>query len=157
MQFGDMRLDRALTLWRPWGEAFRDLGKPVENRSWGPTLRQLRPGDLLALHNGQKWDKDGAEFIRRLTGVTIRPEDSVAGAITLVVRYCGHVDVEHAPQRILSTGWAFGPVCWLVDCVVPVEPLRCSGAQGLWTLNPDQRATLLRQWLAAQNGGGMPE
>lgn len=45
---------RALTLWPEWAWAVMWLGKPIENRTWQPSEKQLAPGQRLAIHAGAR-------------------------------------------------------------------------------------------------------
>lgn len=118
---------RAITLHRPWGLAIAQHGKDIENRSWQPYPSTLKPGDLLAIHNGQKWDKEGARFIWELLGIEVKAEDDPAGAIIAVVRFDGCVESSPSP-------WFVGHYGWLLSQRVPIPAIACKSQQGLWVV-----------------------
>ena len=59
---------RCLTLRRPWAWAVAHAGKDVENRDW---QCPLPPGTIVAIHAGQKFEADGAEWIEREMGIAV--------------------------------------------------------------------------------------
>lgn len=115
---------KAITLHRPWGYAIAHLGKDIENRTWNCWLPT---GSLLAIHNGQKWDKAGVEFIKQLGLEPPTQEEDKAGGIIAIVRFQGNITQS-------DSHWFFGPVGWQLSDVVPVEPVFCKGSQGLWSV-----------------------
>lgn len=119
-----------VTLHRPWGYAVTDLGKPVENRNW-PCF--LAVGQLIAIHNGQKWDKEALEWIHRLDSRfdLLRPESSYpAQHVIAIARFAGNVTESESP-------WFSGPIGWQLEDVVKIEPIACPGSQRIWYLTGD--------------------
>lgn len=162
---------RALTILQPWAHLIVHGAKRVENRTWEPTARGLRVGDYLALHAGRSVDLsswDGAyetmpntepralgdlvergtftvpERARRELVRTLVP----LGAVVGVARLAG-VERE-APAD--DPYWC-GPWGWRLGEVVAIEPVPCSGAQGLWALPPDVLATVRARYRAARLPG----
>lgn len=118
---------RAVTLHRPWGYGIAYLDKRHENRNW---KCPLDTGDYLAIHNGQKWDEDGAEFIRQLNSSELidnpTPENDLAGRIIAIAQFAGNETESDSP-------WFFGEYGWKLENVIAIEPVPCRGQQGLWT------------------------
>ena len=120
---------KGLTLHRPWGYAIARLDKRVENRSWACWLK---PGDYIAIHNGQKWDKNASRFIREMGDSETKSDAEIntPGMIIAVARFDGNIKDED-PGR---SPWFFGPYGWLLSEVVEIEPVLAKGQQGLWNL-----------------------
>jgi hypothetical protein len=119
---------KAVTAHRPWGYAIAFLDKRIENRIWPCPLPV---GSYLAIHNGQKWDKDGDAFIQKLNASELienpTPENDPAGAIIAIARFVGNVKEDKSP-------WFFGPYGWKLENVIAIEPVYCRGQQGLWNV-----------------------
>lgn len=131
MDRGDVM--KAITLIRPWPWAILHAGKRIENRSWAPSLK---PGDLLAIHAGNKWDQVDANWIARYFNISVPSKaDHVAGAIVGIARFVGVV--YKSPNE-----WFFGPVGWLLDDVRAIDPIPCRGALGLWSPSADIQAQI---------------
>lgn len=136
---------RGLTLLRPWPWAFLNgpehKQKRVENRTWHPP----KDTDWIALHSGKGWDPQGAEYIHRATGIALPAEsEHPSSQIYAVCRLEGvfefrpdigiNIDFDLVEPSISL--WAFGPYCWVISDLVPlVNPIACSGAQGLWKIS----------------------
>lgn len=142
----DFRDLRALTLWRPWDYPVADGSKPVENRPNPPPISLL--GEVIAIHAGQRYDYDGANFIRK-NGYKLPHfyEPKRVGAIVGLARIAGWLDRRSAdatPQflrghnleeRITSLDqdrWWMGPVGILLTEARPMKPVHCRGMQGYW-------------------------
>ena len=157
---------RGLTLWRPWDQAFytpAGVGpgpKLVENRdTWWPYrfTGQMQDGTAealpdrplwIALHAGQKLDKQALAWIRQLglPGFVPGPSGVITGVVRLVrvidVDWIGREGREDPNLRRLAP-YAFGRYSWEVgDTIRLPEPVPCTKAQGvrcfqgLWTLPP---------------------
>lgn len=162
----------ALTIVQPWAELVVRGPKRVENRTWEP--RGLRVGDYLAIHAGKRLDADcwdGAietaisagllaslpvlakldETPCRKRGDRFDPQKAYAqsavpySAVVGVARLAG---VERAAPA--GDPWWFGPVWWRLDNVVAIPPVPCSGAQGLWALDPATLNAVRDAWKAAR-------
>jgi hypothetical protein len=139
---------KALTLWRPWPYVIfhpdPEKRKTIENRTWAPPAPMF--GQLIAIHAGKRWDRDGAEYIEDIIGEYRDDEDDPSGVIVGVVRVVrvfndDHHKALHAMGRrcdpLTRSPWAFGPVCWVLEDAIPfAKPIPCRGAQGLWNV-PD--------------------
>jgi hypothetical protein len=122
---------KALTVHRPWGYGIAYLDKGIENRTW-PCILSI--GSYLAIHNGQKWDKDGETFIRKLNVSELienpTTENDPAGAIIAIARFAGNVTEDKSP-------WFFGPYGWKLENVIAIDHVYCRGQQGLWNVPED--------------------
>lgn len=145
---------RGLTLHRPWGRCFllppsKVAGpKRVENRTWYPrwACQAMHRGIAhawrervlwLALHGGQKLDREALDQVRILGWPDLHPGEP--GQIVAVCRLARVLDVQalgHRHAEVTAHGWwARGPYLWEVDRVVELpDPVPCRGAQGLWRL-----------------------
>lgn len=119
----------AVTLWRPWPYAIMRLGKDYENRTW---KCWLKPDSYLAIHAGKRWDESGAGWISGNFGVHVLPArlKHTEGAIVGIVRFGGNIKLDNSP-------WFSGPVGWRLYEPVPIDPVPCSGKQGLWVVEGD--------------------
>lgn len=131
---------KALTLRHPWAFAICYWGKRIENRSWRPQT-ELRIGHRFAIHGGRAPAgvdnvryviETGKELVKKfglppgfsdLTGNDIVRSGIVATAVLKDV-----VTRSDDP-------WFEGKYGWVLDEVIVLpEPIRCPGAQGLWTV-----------------------
>lgn len=144
---------KALTLTAPWGWAIAIGAKRVENRDWLPTPAELRPGELLAIHQGKTYDDEAAAWIRDrfpLLKVPTKEEMTAAGqlgAFLGVARYLGAVqDPEDLFPDVAQLWWFMGPNGWRLQLVVSFlgEPLPARGFQKLWNVKASDRDVLLR-------------
>lgn len=130
---------KGLTLHQPWAWAVTDLGKDVENRMWPPPAHAIRRE--IAIHAGLRIDA-GAVLHLRECGYD-PPTQGWARGVVVAVAILGGVRAPYSGDG----GWhEFG--CWgwvLANVRVLREPVRCLGAQGLWTLPPDVEAAVRRQ------------
>lgn len=121
---------RAITVHRPWGIAIAQYGKNIENRTW---RCWLQPGDFIAIHNGAKFDATAVKDIQQITGIydgSMNPVEDPAGAIIAIAKFQGNITESNSP-------WFCGPIGWELSDVIPIEPVYCKGAQGLWTIPED--------------------
>lgn len=128
-----------LTLRRPWPLLIAKGIKRIENRPWHPEPR-LQPGEWFAIHAGKKTDLRCQPMALR-NGVSIdiffgHPPANTESAIVAVAKYGGYT-------RASEDGWFFGPIGWILDDVVEVDPVPCKGAQQLWRV-PDDVADRVR-------------
>lgn len=127
---------KALTIWQPWAWAIAARLKPVENRTWAPPSWMI--GKYIAIHAGKKVERDrDAIDVWKLMLERTAPErkrgiptklvlgELPTSAIVAVARLVRVVEVSDDP-------WFVGPYGWWLEEVVQIEPIACSGAQGLW-------------------------
>lgn len=131
---------RAITLHRPWPGAMAYLGKSFENRTWASWLT---PGEWVAIHAGKKFDKEGAQWIKRVFGSegteAFLCSDNHPTGVILLARFKQNVEAS-------DSLWFTGPVAWEFDQRILLdEPVDCSGKQGIWQLSTAQRASVLAQ------------
>ncbi|KQR41258.1 hypothetical protein ASF71_01020 [Deinococcus sp. Leaf326] len=134
---------KALSLSRPWNPAIERHGKGVENRPrWAPhphLMAQARRivGQDIALHSSGTYDKAGADYIERVTGVRYGRKDSPDKAITSVVHVTGLL-LPGDPCPEGQEKWYFGSVALVLDKVrVLAVPVATPGGLGLWNLKTE--------------------
>ena len=137
---------KALTLWPEWAYAVARLDKDGENRTW--RLFDSLIGVPVAIHAGvrpvagvredtDRWEElDSFRYSCKIVGVskeaghTFRRIDAVRGHIVAVVTF--GEPTQHSPSPwAANDGQWFWPITSLR--VLP-EPVKCKGAQGLWTV-----------------------
>ncbi|MBZ9713780.1 ASCH domain-containing protein [Deinococcus multiflagellatus] len=131
---------RALSLSRPWTTAIELHGKRTENRTrWTdhPHLMaqaQRMVGEDLALHSSGTYDKQGALYVQRHTGVLYGRKDTADKAITSVARVeCLLRAGDPCPPG--QEAWYFGDTALLLANVrVLPEPVWVAGGLGFWTV-----------------------
>lgn len=111
---------KALTVCQPFAERIRLGLKPIENRTWSTSYR-----GQLAIHAGKSrsWLQPGDD--RRYPGM-------VFGAVVCLVELYDCVDYLNLPRELEDHEDAFGPFCFLLRNVQPIEPVYVRGMQGLW-------------------------
>lgn len=115
-----------LTCRNPWAWAIAHAGKRIENRV-NPLPCEV--GDFIAIHAGAQLDPAGEEWIRAHLGISCYSNPRYR-SIVAVGRYGGAVQNSSDP-------WAMpGYVHNLLEDVIAIEDVPCSGQQGLWTI-PD--------------------
>lgn len=152
---------RALTLWRPWSWAVCHAGKRIENRPWAPPRSIV--GQYLALHAGKMYDKACVVLMREMgLADPPLPERCPQGivAVCKVMRsYSACTETEEQLEHLRDVvtaahpgqrQWIFGPYCWVLEEVTPIEPVPCKGAQGLWSVPEDVLETVRQRWNAAR-------
>ena len=125
----------ALTVHDPWPFAFTMLGKRIENRSWTPSHKQLRPGDAFALHGGRR-EKEAIRCARRRAYQTeilrtklgdekLWDPPPIEGIFALAT-FGGIITESDNP-------WFIGPKGWVIDELFSLfHPVPARGKQGLW-------------------------
>lgn len=156
---------KALTLWRPWSDAIVRGPKRIENRTWAPPAAIM--GRFIAIHAGRKFDDGGGcDLMAMGSGWTgpLEPKDSPEGIVGIARiigalatgrdaargipgEVTGYFPTTNPPdellariRRMVDDRWWIGPVGWLLDDVLAIEPVPCRGAQGLWTVPADVEA-----------------
>ncbi len=142
---------KALTIYQPWAHAIAYLGKRIENRTWAPPISSL--GRRIAIHAGKTIQPEVVEWLI-LDGFLeddFQPQDLTRGAVVALATLESWItDGKQVPDD--QRYWWNGPVGWLLKDVVPIEPVPCRGAQGLWDLPADVE----RQVSEALNDGDEP-
>lgn len=147
---------KALTVWRPWSDAIVRGPKRVENRTWPPFV----VGGRIAIHAGKRYqDLDNASEWPWPAGFVPPHEVDSPTGIVGVARLVGALDVRHGRRYLQRADdadrarldaldrdpWWAGPVGWLLDDVVAIEPVPCRGAMGLWTVPAAVAAEVVRR------------
>lgn len=142
-------VEDALTLMQPWGSIIAGLPcltrpKRVENREWAPPPRIA--GRWLAIHAGKGWDQAG---LLALVAMGVRAIDWPKASVVACCRVTGYLDARVDPPLLVGDlpswarsamaieehTWWTGPVGWLLDSVVPIEPVGpIRGQLGVWEL-----------------------
>lgn len=161
-----------LTEHQPWGSLIAEKLKPIENRDWPPPPRLIGSDeDLVAIHAGKQYDKEGEEWVRQHFPELKWPapvEYSRASAI-LAVAQVAHViartkrNVEH--PRVIYAGdalerglvtveqlrWFTGEYGWVFGEVVKLPtPVPCRGMQKLWRVPSELLPQVRQQFRAAR-------
>lgn len=154
----------ALTLIQPWAWAIAHAGKRVENRTWKPP-RSLIDG-YIAIHAGKKLDSEAAEDLRD-DGHDVPPLLE-RGAIVAVARVLGWArydrfirdadataeDFGGVPRAradlAVRSAWFAGPIGWILDDVIAIDPVPILGAQGLWTVPTEPADVVRERWKEAR-------
>lgn len=138
---------RGLTLWRPWALAILAGPKRVENR---PRAWNIQ-GELLALHNGLRFDHRSAVQIAAAwedyPGVDEPTFERLTtpGLIVGVARVAKvATPAELGDEHRL---WATGPICYVLDRpVVLPKPIPWQGQQGLFNVTGEPADEIRRAW-----------
>lgn len=144
---------KALTIWQPWATMIALGWKPIENRGWCPTERQLADGERFAIHaatrpmDAHTWDAallvaanagfhlddaEEAQFLRRCR----RESGSVVATARFGLPMSSCLDEGQYPDfhRLWWDRHSYG---WLLNNVQAVAPVAVRGRQGLWNLPGD--------------------
>lgn len=133
---------KAITLHRPWPYAIARLGKRIENRNWECPLQ---PGDYIAIHAGKKFDEAGAAWIRQKIGVGCPPDgDKHPTGIVVICQFRGNIYESDDP-------WFTGKIGWGLTSAISIDPVPCSGQQGLWNVPEALLETIRQRWNAHRN------
>ncbi len=147
---------KGLSISRPWPWAFEHPAVPkrIENRTWKKPFW----ADWIALHAAKSWDQTGLDYLQRVcpeipTEKALHPDSQIFAVCR--VKTClkfSPMDVTgYDAKRLFGDQgiWAFGPFCWvIIDLVMLKDPVPCSGARGLWSLEDDAFEALHESYLA---------
>jgi hypothetical protein len=143
----------AFTTYRPWSEAIARLGKPVENRKRACLI--VKPGDLIAIHAGNQWDRNATMWIKHHIGVDVPRDIDCPKGIVAIATFQGNlcpnsylVELDkyknakwYQDSRSLESyrdsKWYQGNFGWIITDPVPIEPIPVAGKQGLWPVRDD--------------------
>lgn len=129
---------RGLTLWQPWASAIAHGGKDIENRPWPCPDAHL--GTRIAIHAGKHYDANGAYYVRERWPEMPSKQEIPYGAIVSVVTVARLERCSRDLARV--NAWAFGPWCWLLTDITPLEtpPLLPRQSQSVETRQGDRRS-----------------
>lgn len=166
----------ALTVHQPFASLLVEGFKPVENRSWPPTGRDVSPEDgrlidritgnprslWIAVHASATLWKPGSahsefdEFWGWVCGLVPSyrsrvPDQLPRSALLGLLR----IDAVASDMDREDCPWSHGPVCWMVGAAIPLEePIKARGAQKLWKVKDQGAVRELRAawstWKEAQ-------
>lgn len=163
---------RALTLRQPWAFAILHLGKSVENRSWKPPRSVIgkriaihagltldQPGDNKLRTWLRAWEE--LDLLGKLHAADMYPGCIIGTVLVtgwaraipnplndtalpaLEYRQAGPTDRRYARSLVYNRWAEAGSYQWGLANPEPVEhPVRCRGAQGIWTIPPELDGTL---------------
>lgn len=114
----------ALSVKYPWSWAIIHSDKRIENRTW---KRDSIIGQRIAIHESTRLDKDGLE---ELLEHGFEPVPNL-GCIIGTAVVTGFIEASESPWFV------DGSIGWVLDDVVPCEPIPAKGSLGLWLT--DQR------------------
>jgi hypothetical protein len=130
---------KALTICQPYAHLIVQGRKTCENRTWPTNYR----GPML-IHAGKNrsfLDDDGAGFD---FGYSIRIDAMAFGAVVAIADLvaCINVQSKLLPEWVAKMTeeqqqHVFGPWCWILANVKPIEPSEWRGAQGLFDIPAD--------------------
>lgn len=110
---------RALTIWQPWATMIALGWKPIENRGWLPSEKQLKVGERFAIHAAARaidedtwdaalltahyagrpmWTPDGLSDVERRF---LHRCNAVRGMVLCTVEYGGALDALVSPGTVL--------------------------------------------------------
>lgn len=137
-----------LTLHRPVDWAMARAGKDLENRGHRPPRTVL--GTRIALHAGEKYNYEYFDWIKGVVGSDVVIPETRPGVIvatTLIVGWLcvGNDECRKAGLEVLASAaefielrnskWFLGPYAWVCrETIALPKPVRCKGAQGVWTV-----------------------
>jgi len=118
---------RCLSIRQPWATAILELGKDVENRSWGTAYR-----GLLVIHASAKSEGLArnlfAEILPKAVCANLSDDDFTLGAILGVVDLVDCTDESDSDWADWESAWY-----WIVKNPRKLErPIPCKGRLGLW-------------------------
>jgi activating signal cointegrator 1 len=150
----------AISLWQPWATEMALGFKTIETRSWQP--RSLRSGTWVAIHASKRWTPEQESTWRRHrtiflveTGRKIDVLQPPLGAVVAVGRFAEALHtgrfteppwIEELPSLEQMLGdYTLNRYGWRFGVVVPIKPVPCRGAQGLFTLPADVSEIVARR------------
>lgn len=150
---------RALSIWQPMAWAIAVGKKPVENRSWPLPKHMLM--ERIAVHASKTYDEKWARAVRTYLDIEVPGARDVAlGAVVAVTTLVGCID-DRAFEDLHEDDLAHlgmakkigavrqfysGPHGFLLAHTIALpEPVFCRGAQGFWTLKPEDEALVRAQ------------
>lgn len=128
---------KALSIKQAWLYAITDLDKRIENRTWYPPHDII--GQRIALHASKRDEPGSADFVQRISGVRV-PADLPRGCLVATARVVGWIDARGrsyglttVPENgLVHNKWFAGPVGWLLDDIIKIDPVPARGMLGLW-------------------------
>lgn len=137
----------ALSLSQPWAWCVVHGPKRVENRGAAAIASVARTliGKRIAIHAAKSWDAAAAKRIRA-AGLAVPlhvelPAGALVGVAT-ISDVCGPASISDPDQKV----WAFGPWCFVLTDVRPIEhKVPCRGLPYFWQLPYDIEQRVIAQ------------
>lgn len=127
---------KAITIWQPFASLLVYGKKPVENRTWKPSLKV---GDAVAIHAGKASVEVSGWMLDEMLDLPVEHAKTalLSGVILGTMVYQGVIShPEELPTH--ERKWFFGPFGWVLRSPVPLKtPVKIRGAQGLWKVPED--------------------
>lgn len=125
---------KALTICQPYAHLIVRGEKLVENREWPTRYR-----GALAIHAGKNRTWTDADEIAAYAG---GGDPMVFGAVVGIARLVDVLHIERIERGEYDQRFPWlrehahtnGTWCWVLEDVQRIEPVACSGAQGLWEI-----------------------
>ncbi len=154
----------ALSIWQPFADYCAIGLKPLENRSWCPSVALL--DQWVLIHAAKRVPKAeeierAAEVCRDATGERglLDPESFALGAVVGAARITGVVAqastnlidaLQHRrTAELVHSPWFNGPFGWVLeDAVRFPAPIQVSGRQGIWIVPETYRIAIREQMKA---------
>lgn len=116
------RTGLALSVQQPWAWLIVHGWKPIENRGWPTRVR-----GTIGIHAGQKFDREGYDFVRReFPQIPLpAPEDFERGGIVGRAVLADCVQEHDSP-------WFFGPHGFVMEDAEPLPFRPCRGKLGFF-------------------------
>lgn len=135
-----MKTDRCLSVRQPWAWLIVNGHKPIENRDWSTKVR-----GTIGVHAGQKFDRDGYEWVRReFPDIPMpEPEEFERGGIV------GRADITDCIDGDTAVGalwricpWFSGRYGFVLEAAQPLPFTPCRGMLGFFrpVLTPAEKA-----------------
>lgn len=140
-----------LTVLQPYASAIIAGIKPVENRSWKAPAWMIGRRFLIHAGRGDRFLRNefAMQKVRRIWARA--PRELPSGRIIGHVRYTGAVPIFLRP---VLCPWSSGPVCWVLDDPVAIEPIEWRGAQRLFGVPAAKLPRSLVEAMRTDRGAG---
>jgi hypothetical protein len=134
----DITIVGALTLRAPWGQAVIYGTKRIENRKW--SSQRHKPPFWMAIHVGLNEEDyhDVSYHLAREELYDVLNERHHPGRIIGLAHVVKYITKSDDP-------WFDGPIGWVIDEVIPLDPIPARGKQQLWPLTPNVERIIHQQ------------
>ncbi len=140
-----------LSVMQPYAAAIIAGIKPVENRTWAPPAWLLGRRFLIHAGLGEKYLDDLHAMLKVRQNWPRGPRRFKRGVI---LGHCRLVRWVPVTERPVGCPWSFGPVCWVLDDPVAIEPIEWRGAQRLFGVPAAKLPRSLVEAMRTDRGAG---